>query len=404
MREGWVQTTLGEVAVINPRPTKKRAADHSFKYVDIGSVRYGTELSRESLETYTPTTAPSRAKREILSRDVVLSTVRPNLRGMAIVPDSLNGEVASTGFAVLRAKPDLCTPGFVWAVVSSDGLSESLTRVATGSNYPAVSATDVANQRVALPPLHEQRRIVDLMDSVDAAISAAQAEVDAGVGLRNRMLEHELGNPADDWEQTTLGEIADWYSGATPKVTNRSFYEGGNIPWAKIGDVNNGEITETEVMITAPGLREIGRTAPAGSVLVTMYGSIGRSALVKREMATNQAITWGVPKNSVSSEFLFLLTKSSEKRFDALGRGATQRNINRKIVKDLAIDLPPQVEQQRIVAKMAALDSAVTAAETALDRLREVRSSMLTVLLSGEHEIPETYDQFLTEAAAGKTE
>ena len=67
-------------------------------------------------------------------------------------------------------------------------------------------------------------------------------------------------------------------------------------------------------------------------------------------------------------------------------------------LKSLPISLPPSNEQLRIVDTMTTLNTMVSTAQTALDRLRELRSSLLTVLLSGDHEIPKTYDQFLTEA------
>jgi len=265
----------------------------------------------------------------------------------------------------------------------------------TGQVQKQITRKSLSPVRITLPPLHEQRRIVDLMDSVDTAVDAAQAEVEALTGVRDRCLDLELNNPHESWTASTLGDVAEWFSGATPKATDRSLYEGGSIPWAKIGDVKNQPISDTEVKINSAGLAKIGRLAPVGSVLLSMYGSIGRSALVKREMATNQAIAWAVPRECISSEFLFLSVKKSEKELDQLGRGATQRNINRVIIRGFPINLPPLAEQERIVETMNRINDAITAATAALDRLRDLRSSLLTCLLSGQHEIPESYDRFL---------
>lgn len=162
----------------------------------------------------------------------------------------------------------------------------------------------------------------------------------------------------DGWRQTTLGEVAEWFSGATPKATDSSNY-GGGIPWAVIADVRNRPIESTATTLTERGAALAGRRAPVGSVLVTMYGTIGRSALVQREMATNQAIAWGVPGPSVTSEFLFLLVQSLADDLDSLGRGATQRNINRRILKEMSVTVPPLVEQRRIVDLIAALDDTI---------------------------------------------
>lgn len=112
-----------------------------------------------------------------------------------------------------------------------------------------------------------------------------------------------------------------------------------------------------------------------------MYGSIGRSALVKREMATNQAIAWGIPRADILPEFLFLMVRHHEKDLDALGRGATQRNINRKIIKSFPVLIPPLDEQRRIVDLIGAMDDTITAAESKLHALEHLLSAAREALI-----------------------
>lgn len=186
----------------------------------------------------------------------------------------------------------------------------------------------------------------------------------------------------------SLGDVAAWYSGGTPKAGEPRYYDGGNIPWAVIADVQNRPISSTAKMLTAEGAQVAGNLAPVGSVLLTMYGTIGRSALVRREMATNQAITWGVPKATVLPEFLSCLIQSNQIEIDSLGRGATQRNINRAIVRQFPILLPPLEDQQRIIDLIESLDDAIEAADgvvqksqTVLGELSETLTKVETVTL-----------------------
>lgn len=163
---------------------------------------------------------------------------------------------------------------------------------------------------------------------------------------------------SEQWAKTTLGDIAEWGSGGTPKAGDPKFYEGGTIPWAVIGDVQDGPLSETSNHITPAGAQAIGHVAPAGAVLVTMYGTVGRVALTTREMATNQAIAWGVPDaGRVLPGFLFLWLRNHRPDLERQARGATQRNVNRKIIRDTPILLPPLPVQRRIVDVMAHLDN-----------------------------------------------
>lgn len=190
---------------------------------------------------------------------------------------------------------------------------------------------------------------------------------------------------SENWVETTLGEVADWKAGGTPPATNRAFYDGGTIPWAVIGDVNNRAIESTSNTITDSGLERIGGTkkvAPVGSVLLTMYGSVGRSGIAKIPVATNQAITWGVPKlDLISSEFLFCTLSGREADFDALARGATQRNINKGMVLGFPVVLPPLATQRRIVAVIDCIDKQIAALDAERDALHRARKSLLDSLM-----------------------
>jgi type I restriction enzyme S subunit len=187
----------------------------------------------------------------------------------------------------------------------------------------------------------------------------------------------------DTWPQATLGGVATWFSGATPKAGQSEYYAGGTIPWATIGDLKDRPISDTATRLTEAGAAVIGRLAPVGAVLVSMYGTIGRTALAAVPMATNQAIAWGVPHDAqYSREFLFLVVQALRERLDSLGRGATQRNINRAILREQPVPVPPLTVQQRIVDLIGAADAHVTVLRStgaALEQaLRTVRREVLT--------------------------
>lgn len=89
------------------------------------------------------------------------------------------------------------------------------------------------------------------------------------------------------WLECTLGHLGDWGSGGTP-VKTKSEYYGGDIPWLVIGDLNDGLVTAAATSITEAGLaNSSARIVDEGTLLVAMYGSIGKLGVAGMRCATN---------------------------------------------------------------------------------------------------------------------
>lgn len=145
------EVALPEYVDINPESVSPRSAfsGRSFVYVDIGAVDKGTGriIGAESMPA---DDAPSRARRRIRRGDVIVSTVRPNLRGSAMVPEELDGQVCSTGFAVLRPKSGLDSAFLAWQVLS-DTFVDQLVDSTRGGHYPAVPDRQLIEVRIVVP-------------------------------------------------------------------------------------------------------------------------------------------------------------------------------------------------------------------------------------------------------------
>lgn len=190
---------------------------------------------------------------------------------------------------------------------------------------------------------------------------------------------------SEAWDTTTLGEVAKWGSGGTPKSGDPRYYAGGTIPWAVIGDVQDAPLRETSTYITQAGAEVVGHLAPEGSVLVTMYGTVGRVALTRRTMATNQAIAWGVPDpQAILPEFLFYVIMSQRAKLESQARGATQRNINRQMLRDLEILLPPLPVQRRVVDLMTHQDNHLANLKAEREALVRLESPLMESIVNGD--------------------
>jgi type I restriction enzyme S subunit len=163
----WPVLNLGAGVLPVPTWAPTTNPDAPFTYVDIASVDRETKTIKQPSVLRTAD-APSRARHVLRTEDVLVSTVRPNLNAVAMVPPELSGAIASTGFTVLRADRSKLLPSYLFHWVRSPTFVAGLCAEATGASYPAVSDRTVLRSRIPSPSLDEQRHIADLLDKVDA--------------------------------------------------------------------------------------------------------------------------------------------------------------------------------------------------------------------------------------------
>ena len=156
----------------------------------------------------------------------------------------------------------------------------------------------------------------------------------------------------DSWEWLRLGSIGDWGSGATPSRSVPEYY-GGDIPWLKTGDLNDGHIEYIPEKISHLALEKTSvRLNPTGSVLIAMYGAtIGKVGILTFPATTNQACCACLPIE-IYNEYLFYFLMSQKVAFVKQGEGGAQPNISKAKIVATLMPLPPLAEQYRIVAKI----------------------------------------------------
>jgi len=175
--KGWQWVRLGDVcqSEITTRNPKKEP-DKSFYYIDISSI--DNELKRILSPKLTlGKESSSRARQVILTYDVIVSTTRPNLNAVALVPKELNNQICSTGFCVLRAKSNLLDTNYLFHFVRSYEFVKCLSDLVKGALYPAITNKQVFAQLIPLPPLPEQKRLATLLTEKLAEVERARAAI-----------------------------------------------------------------------------------------------------------------------------------------------------------------------------------------------------------------------------------
>ncbi len=191
----WDKQKLGEVCFETEQRDPGKNPAKEFRYVDISGIDNVSKKINE-FRLILGSEAPSRARKEVRRNDVLVSSVRPNLNAVAIVPDHLDDGIASTGFCILRADRKILDPLYLFLYVTSAHFIDIMVSKARGANYPAVSDKDIKDIQIPLPPLHIQRRFSDIAEAAQNAVERIElgdrTAAALSASLMSRLLEDAI--------------------------------------------------------------------------------------------------------------------------------------------------------------------------------------------------------------------
>ncbi|MCA8442771.1 restriction endonuclease subunit S [Escherichia coli] len=162
------------------------------------------------------------------------------------------------------------------------------------------------------------------------------------------------------WRYLKIEDFCSTGSGGTPSRSKPEYYEGGDIPWIKSGDLKDSKIYDANEYITAAGLENSSaKIVEKDSILIAMYGAtVGRLAILGINAATNQAICNIRPDTTIADmKYLYYFLKSKFSYFVENAVGGAQPNISQGLIKSLEVPLPPLDEQKRIAAILDKADA-----------------------------------------------
>ena len=381
---GWDAATIADVCEPAELRDPRQDPAGEFHYVDISGIDRTCKAIAEH-RTLSGADAPSRARKAIRKGDVLVSTVRPNLNAVAMVPAYLDGHIASTGFCVLRPNRAVIEPRYLFYRTLTPEFVTALTARVRGISYPAVSDKDVKQVEVPLPPLAEQRRIVEILDRADD-LRRLRAEADARADrILPSLFVRMFGDPATNsmhWPIKRIGEVCDIVSGATPRTERPEFW-GGGIPWATpkdLSELDGWSLDRTARTLTGEGLASCSAAViPEGSVLLSSRAPIGLVAVAGMPMCTNQGFKNLVCGPDVDPWYLFGWCRICTTYLQSLGRGATFKEISKRIVESIELPLPPMQRQRRFRSRLMNLTSIHRARIQSARRI----ANLFRVLLGG---------------------
>lgn len=404
-QNNWKQYKLKDLIEINSSSVSKKDNMSCILYLDTGSMTAG---KIEELIEVSYNKAPSRAKRKVKDNSIVYSMVRPNQLHYGLIKNPPINMVVSTGFAVLDCCEEKADSKFIYYWLTQSQITNLLQAIAENSTsaYPAIRPEDLGNLELFLPPLEEQKRIAEILGSLDDKIELLQKQnktledmakalfkswfVDFDVvrakqkGLPKADIVREyhlteelydlfpssfadspLGPIPSGWEVKPLKDLASITAGKRPKqvkdIKDDNFfipvYGGNGIKWW-----TNVSLYSTPIIIT-------GRVGTLGKVY----------RIHEPVWVSDNALIFEVKKELF--EYLLYMLQTID--FNSFNRGSTQPLITQSDIKEILAVFDQNIVQtfHSIVVEY---EKKINNNNRQIQTLTELRDSLLPRLISGK--------------------
>lgn len=395
--EDWEVKKLISQAYVDKENINSDFEDEFINYVSLSDIKNGKILPKKIQFK----SAPSRAKRITKKGDVLLATVRPNLKNFAIV-DKEN-IIASTGFAVLGYKKmDLV---YLYNFLYSHFAEKQYFALTVGSNYPALNSNDVKNLKLPIPPLPEQKAIADCLSTWDkgieklSALIASKKEQKKGLmqGLFSGELKVENGEliQAKDgedftkkWKEVKLGEVFALKKGKN--LSKSAVVDKGKHKCVLYGELYT-KYSEVIKKVYSSTNEENSFLSKVNDVLIPSSTTTNGWDLITSSCIQEDNVMLGGdiivlrPKNNrINSVFFsYLFSNAMHKEVIGYTQGVTIIHLYGSDLVKIKLNLPSIEEQTAIAEILQTADKEIELLEKQLIQLELQKKGLMQVLLTG---------------------
>lgn len=402
--QGWTLASIGDVTAGFDQHVPR--LEEQFYYIDISSI------DREFKKIVNPQwmagdKAPSRARQVVKTGDVLVSMTRPNLNAVALVTREWDGQIASTGFDVLR--PIEIESRWLFNLVKSPDFIATMSERVQGALYPAVRPRDIRGYVMPLAPFNEQKRIADKLDALLEQVDACRERLERVPQILKRFRQAvftaattgaltEKWAGTGSWTTSQLGTLLTDVRYGTAKKSTYDIKDG--TPVLRIPNIINGRVDTNDLKYGHFEKKELETLSlkEGDLLIIRSNGSldlVGKTAVVGSEVQgylfAGYLIRLRVKSNLIDPRFLYFCLSSPDTRqhIELTARSTSGvNNINSEEIRSIEIKLPGVDEQLEIVRRVENLFAFADRLEARYiagrERIDQLIPSLLDKAFSGE--------------------
>jgi len=401
---GWRAITLGDLvtdSAFGPRFSSDLYSDNG----EIGTIRT-TDLCGEGTINYQTIPYANLDVEEFSSHILEsgdLLITRSGTCGIPCIFEEQEKPIIAGAFLIRFKLKDNVEPSYLHSLLKYDVTQHHISKMASGGVQKNLTGTNLKKLKLRVPGYTEQRKIAKILSTWDKAISATERLIDNSKQQKKSLMQQLLtgenrlfddsGKPFDvEWEELTVGAVANLTAGGTPS-TKHPEYWGGEIPWMNSGEINLKQVCSVEGRITELGLKKSStKEIPINSILIALAGqgkTRGTVAINRIKLCTNQSIAAIMPnEQKLDPEFLYFNLDSRYKELRAMSTGDGGRGgLNLSILKSITLKLPTIEEQQKIATVLTNADKEIELLQQQLADLKQEKKALMQQLLTGKRRV-----------------
>ena len=273
----------------------------------------------------------------------------------------------------------------------SENFGKEVSKYTAKSSVDSVRRDMIAEMIIPLPPIEAQEHIAEALSDVDSMISTLEKLIAKKKAVKQGAMRELLTGKkrlpgfTGEWKKIELKElIKEFIVPMRDKPKDLS----GPIPWCRIEDFNGKYLysSKSNQGVTIETINNMNlKVFPQNTLLVSCSAYLGRCAIVKSELVTNQTFIGLVPGDNINVEFLFYVMNGEEKNLNLLSSGTTISYLSREQFEEYKIYIPCEVSEQTAIALILSdMDNEIEALEQKLEKTRQIKQGMMQQLLTGK--------------------
>lgn len=320
----------------------------------------------------------------------------------AIVPESSRTYLHNQRIGLVSFKNNECYPGYIYFLMRTHHYQRSIANTSTGATVHHTSPTKIYDYRFVAPSYEEQQRIAEYLFSYERLIENNQKQIKLLEEAAQRLYKewfvdlrfpgHEttpiVNGIPEGWVDRKFSDVVSIMSGGTPKTDNKEYYD-GSIPFYTPKDSDGAFFAfDTITHISQSGLEHCNsRLYPAGTVIITARGTVGKTTILAVPMAMNQSCYALKCDDLNSPYYLFFALNREVEKLKIMANGGVFNTIIVKTFEQISLMVPPKDVLESFEVVVSPFMEQIKSRMRQIELLRETRDRLLPKLMNGEIEV-----------------